>query len=296
MTDFANFHSNVFEPKDGSLVFNVQPLHAILQVFRLLMNLAKRGNIHKFSKTGTNQREREDAQVKQREENIKTKIRERYGVVIDEPKSGGAGTSTTGGVVRKLFKDPEGLAEILNLDKDFVNRLTNILRILNQKHPVKEHEFEKYCEETYKMYCDLYNWYFMPPTLHKILKHSSAVMKTLPMTIGEMSEESAESTNRVLKHDKLHHARKISHKVNLLDVFNRRMARSDEVILQYSLENFRMRHRKKKDVEELPEVVKNMLCETIEEDSGEFSDSDVRSIDEEMELCDDEENYSSDSE
>jgi hypothetical protein len=41
-----------------------------------------------------------------------------------------------------------------------------------------------------------FNWYHMPPTLHKILIHGSKIINNFDMPIGILSEEAQEATNK----------------------------------------------------------------------------------------------------
>jgi hypothetical protein len=42
------------------------------------------------------------------------------------------------------------------------------------------------------------SWYGPPPTLHRVLEHGPAIIEGLPIPLGLLSEEGAESNNKVI--------------------------------------------------------------------------------------------------
>jgi len=55
-----------------------------------------------------------------------------------------------------------------------------------------------------------YSWYYLPPTVHKILIHGPSIIENALVSIGELSEEAAEARNKEIKNFRLQHARKTS--------------------------------------------------------------------------------------
>lgn len=50
--------------------------------------------------------------------------------------------------------------------------------------------------DTAKLYVQLYPWYPMTPTVHKILIHGATVIENALLPIGQLSEEAAEARNK----------------------------------------------------------------------------------------------------
>jgi hypothetical protein len=50
-------------------------------------------------------------------------------------------------------------------------------------YEVKDQEFEKYAINTIKLFVSLYPWFYMPPTVHKILIHGADVIRTSILSI-----------------------------------------------------------------------------------------------------------------
>ncbi|XP_076248005.1 uncharacterized protein LOC143187644 [Calliopsis andreniformis] len=86
-------------------------------------------------------------------------------------------------------------------------------------------------QSVYLLYCNnLYPWYYMPSTVHKLLIHGAEVIQTAALPIGQLSEEAQENRNKDYKTFRLHHARKISRLTTNEDVFHRILESSDPYI------------------------------------------------------------------
>ena len=92
----------------------------------------------------------------------------------------------------------------------------------------------------------MYSWYCIPVTVHKILMHSTEVIKSCILPIGQSSEESQEARNKECRRLREHHTRKKS-RTNI-DFLNTLLITSDSVI--NSLRELPAKRSKK-----LPEVL-----------------------------------------
>lgn len=84
--------------------------------------------------------------------------------------------------------------------------------------------------DTAKKYVELYHWYNMPTTLHKILIHGKDIMEKCIFPVGILSEEAQECRNKDYKKYRLRHSRKCSRIATNQDVMNRMMVTSDPLI------------------------------------------------------------------
>jgi len=205
----------------------------------------------------------------EQKKDVQQRMKDEFHVRIDQPRAGGAGTSDTGAVARKLLKEPEKLAEVLHLDKDVVKRISVVMNAVCCGEKLDPKRFGAYCEETYKKYLTVYFWYPPSPSLHKVLEHAKDVIITLPVSLGKMGEDGAESQNKYLRKDREDHARHTSRKDNLTDMFHRRLEFSDPVITQKYL---KANPRKAKRIEDLSEEVQQLLLRQDEEDVEEECD------------------------
>ncbi len=60
-------------------------------------------------------------------------------------------------------------------------------------------KFKEYCLATAQLFVQLYPWYNMPQSLHKILIHGWQVIDQMVLLIGMMSEEAQEACNKDFK-------------------------------------------------------------------------------------------------
>ncbi|XP_065665488.1 uncharacterized protein LOC136086917 [Hydra vulgaris] len=100
------------------------------------------------------------------------------------PKTG-SGNTNDDNTARRAFKNSEVFSEITKVDY-------------------------LYCTETAKRIVSLYDWYVKPPTVHKLLLHSSSISHKLLLPIGLYSEDSLESLNKQIRNSRLKHTAKIS--------------------------------------------------------------------------------------
>lgn len=92
-------------------------------------------------------------------------------------------------VARRFFRNTEKVAEITGIDLNLLNRFSTILTVISCGYEINYDEFENYAKETAELYVQLYNWYRMPPSVHKILIHGSLIIKNALVPIGQLSEE-----------------------------------------------------------------------------------------------------------
>ena len=77
-----------------------------------------------------------------------------------------------------------------------------------------------------KFHSSAWAWNTLTPTLHVLFWHTHEMIKWFsPIPIGLLSEEGAEASNKVFRHDRLHHTRQTGGKkgpeIQLLDLMNR---------------------------------------------------------------------------
>jgi len=90
-------------------------------------------------------------------------------------------------------------AEITGVSEDLIYHFYVILQCLSSGENINIDKFEVYCWETAELYTNLYSWYYMPPSVHKILIYGSSIIKSFVLPIGILSEEAQESRNKTLR-------------------------------------------------------------------------------------------------
>lgn len=192
---------------------------------------------------------------------------------IDRPLQGGAGNSNTGNAARQAFSSPELFSEATGVDETLIRRIRTILITISCFKKIDKSKFSNFCLETAKLFIQLYPWYNMPASLHRILIHGADIIESFDVPIGFLSEEGAEARNKLFRNDRLNHARKDSRIHNIEDVINRANESSDPYISEINVQS-RLKALKKLP---LPPEVIDLLQDKLPSEV-EFSLSDLENI------------------
>lgn len=101
---------------------------------------------------------------------------------------------------------------------------------MNSKSRINIIAFNKYCLETADIYINNYSWYNMPPSVHKVLMHGGDIIGKAIVSIGHLSEEAQEATNKIYKRARLNNSRTTSRKDNNEDIIHFLLISSDPLI------------------------------------------------------------------
>jgi hypothetical protein len=115
--------------------------------------------------------------VAAKRQQIQTSMLEELGLLVDQPRPGGAGSTNDGNTARRAFLEFQRFSDVLGLDQTLVKNFRTILLALNSQLPIKPEEFGKICTETAVLYVEKYEWYPMPATVHKILMHGKKIVE-----------------------------------------------------------------------------------------------------------------------
>lgn len=132
----------------------------------------------------------------------------------------------------RLFylKDCKFAAETTGVDENLINRFRTILVAINSTKKINTSEFRAYAYETAELYISLYKWYFMPPSVHKVLLHGADLMTNFDLPIGYFSEEAQEARNKDFRNIRENHSRKSSRENTNEDILHWLLISSDPVI------------------------------------------------------------------
>ncbi|XP_065678116.1 uncharacterized protein LOC136093124 [Hydra vulgaris] len=176
---------------DSALGLGISALHCWIKCLEFILHSSYKIEIKKYKPKTIEQKLSVDLKKKE----IQVLFRERLSLYVDMPKTG-SGNTNDGNTARRAFKNSEVFSEITKVDCDIIKRLHNILITISCGFPIIINELDLYCTETAKRIVNLYNWYVMPPTVHKLLLHSSSISNKLPLPIGIYSEDALESLNK----------------------------------------------------------------------------------------------------
>ena len=164
---------------------------------------------------------------KTEKKNIQNKFKEELNLLIDIVKQG-SGTTNDGNTARKFFEFPNKTAAITGLDQDLIKRFSVILQAITSGEKIDVIKFKDYARKTAEKYVELYDWYYMSSTVHKLLIHGADIIeKNDIVPIGTLSEEASESRNKDFRRFREHHSRKRSRQDSNQDILNMLVVSSD---------------------------------------------------------------------
>lgn len=153
--------------KIESYQYGISTLHAWIRFMECILHLAYHLPFRKWSA-----RNDEDKKLmKQTKLRIQEQFRKKVLYYIDVLNQG-TGTSNNGNTARRFFKDPQITSNITGINEDLIRRFGIILQTLAYDKEIDVDKFDKYALETAELYINLYDWYYMPASLYKILIHS----------------------------------------------------------------------------------------------------------------------------
>lgn len=206
--------------------YGLSSLHAWIRFMECILHIAYRLEFRRWSVRSVEDK----LKVKETTRRIQKEFREKSGLLVDYPKQG-SGSSNDGNTARRFFRDPELTAEITKVDLKLIERFGIILQTLSCGIKVDAKKFDDYTKETAKLYMQLYDWYYMPSSVHKILFHGSEIIQHfLLIPIGILSEEAQESRNKDIKHYREFNTRKCSRISTNTDLLHKLLISSDPYI------------------------------------------------------------------
>lgn len=81
------------------------------------------------------------------------------------------------------------ISKITGVDRELIFRFSIILQAIASRKEIDTLKFDEYCKTTAQLYVTLYNWYYMPVTVHKILLHGAKIIESAVLPVGQLTEE-----------------------------------------------------------------------------------------------------------
>lgn len=98
----------------------------------------------------------------------------------------GKGNTNDGNTARRLFNNPEKSANITGIKLNLIKRFSNILCAIASGIEINPEAFDAYALDTAKLFVNLYPWYYIPSSVHKILIHGADVLRFAIVHIGKL--------------------------------------------------------------------------------------------------------------
>ncbi|XP_030763922.1 uncharacterized protein LOC115888358 isoform X1 [Sitophilus oryzae] len=205
--------------------FGLSTLHCWIRFFECLLHIGYRLPIKSWQVKGAENKEI----VENNKKKIQAEFKSRMGLIVDKPKPG-YGSSNDGNTARCFFYNPELSSEILGIDKNLIVKFSIILRVLASGRPIKIENFKELLGETKQLYLDLYRWYYMPSSVHKVLEHGCEIIESFSLPIGQLSEDDLEARHKEVRKYRLFHTRKCSRISSNTDLLKRLSITSEPLI------------------------------------------------------------------
>lgn len=258
----------------GVLEFGLSSLHARINTMECLLHISYRLDFKKWAAKGSEHKE----MVEARKKIVQDKFKEELNLLIDIVKQG-SGTTNDGNTARRFFEFPDKTASITGLDEELVRRFAVILQAITSGEQIDVLKFRDYSRKTAEKYVELYDWYYMSSTVHKLLIHGADIIASNNIVpIGSLSEEASEARNKDFRKFREHHSRKKSRQTSNEDILNMLVLSSDPLITA---------QRPKLDVKKRSNFFAEAL-ELIQFPETQFEFLDVSNLDPDSELESDE--------
>ncbi|KAK5647865.1 hypothetical protein RI129_002757 [Pyrocoelia pectoralis] len=229
------------QPNSELYSYGISNLHAWIRCLECCLHISYRLDIKKWQI-----RDVEDKKlVKERKQLIIKNLKSEMSLLVDIPKQG-YGTTNDGNTARKFFREYALSSSITGLNEEFLKHLHTILTTLSCGYAINTEAFAEYSKATAEQYVELYPWYNMPSSLHRLF-----------------SEDALESRNKEFRKYRECNTRKFSREETMQDLFNALLVTSDPVIssLSQCIGNRSYKQALNKEVLELlqePELQKDL--------------------------------------
>jgi len=225
--------NKIHQINPNSIELGLSPLHLWIRFFENIIHISYRIDIKSWQIRAENKQACLEKKL-----DIQKKFRSQLGILVDFPKDSGSGTSNDRNTARRASKEYKVFARITGVDENLIKRYYVILSVVNSNHKINITKFEEYCSQTFKLYVEKYDWFYMPASVHKVLIHSAKIISNFSLPIGMYSEDAQEARNKDNKNYRLHHARKIDRKKTMEDQFHYLLKTSDPIISTIILDGY----------------------------------------------------------
>lgn len=98
------------------------------------------------------------------------------GILVDIPTKG-SGNTNTGNTARIFFQHPILASTVTGVKVELIKRFGIILRTMACGYAVNIEAFRIYAWNTAELFVSEYPWFYMPPSVHKILIHGADIIE-----------------------------------------------------------------------------------------------------------------------
>lgn len=175
------FDSKTFQSREHTLQYGISPLHSWIRLFECILHIGYRIDIQIWQIRGDKNKEK----FQKRKQQIQQKFWERLSLHVDKPRANGHGSSNDGNTSRRAFNNPELFSQFTGVDLELIKSFRIILIALASQYPINSEKFGSFCLKVGQLYKQLYPWYPMPASVHKILVHGQEIIAHAILPVGK---------------------------------------------------------------------------------------------------------------
>ena len=108
-----------------------------------------------------------------------------------------------------------------------------MLTALNSGFDINVEAFKNLGVATAKLHIELYDWFKIPQSMHRLWFHVPQIADKIPISLGHSSEEAIESSHKCLIKALNNHARQNSYENMTLDMGHNRLINTDPCITEH---------------------------------------------------------------
>ncbi|XP_076034196.1 uncharacterized protein LOC143020994 isoform X2 [Oratosquilla oratoria] len=213
------------EIDENAFSFGLSPQHLLINTMECILHIGYRMKLKTWMIKGDEKKKIYNEEKKR----IYMELKNELGLNVDCPAKG-SGTTNNGNTARRFFADPENISRITGVDARLIHQLSVLLCALNAGYDIDSTSYEEYAKKTANLYVELYKWYCMPVSVHKMLMHGSQVIESLCIPVGHTSEEGLEGTHKILRNARENHTSKKSRIRSNTDLMHWLLLISDPVL------------------------------------------------------------------
>ena len=126
------------------------------------------------------------------------------------------------------------MSQITGVDITICTNLSYMIRAINTGYKINTERFKKIGRETAERHVQLYNWFKIPVSMHRLWFHVPDIVDALhPVTIGQSSKEGLESSHKWIIKALNNHCRQDSYEKMTLDIGHNRLINTDPAVTKY---------------------------------------------------------------
>ena len=234
---YDNFNHNTQSIKN-KFQYGFSQLHFKINCFNFLLKIAHTSNLKNIEiikGCKLNKIDKELA-IKEFREYYQIEFAKKLNLKIDYVDPG-YGRTNTGNNVKECLKNYKYTSEILKIDINIVKNLNEITTYLYSLKEINLNDYISLLNETHDLIRSTYSDISIPPSVHKILVHSPAIIKELGLSPGKYCEENSECLIKVIRLAISRFSRKESPISNLTDIVHYLLINSDPFINNLKISN-----------------------------------------------------------